>query len=766
MRKNRKINKIVVTLLLASVIIMAGIALVSGAADSKKEQSKIAYGTGDTGKYEVLTNRHTQYVEAETAICQLTTEGFEEKMNNGTLSVWYQEDMQALRIVDLRTGYVWGCIDDKDEYKLNKKWTARATSLCYINYFNFEGKEEAAALSEKTFKTKFKWKKEEFSCEVSARKLGISFKFTGALDEDKFTFAMDDKSIKETGKSKLAKVSFMSFMGSVYEDTIPGYMLVPDGSGALIRFRKAKAYQSGYSRKVYGNDLAIDKDTSGSNLNGNRTDDYATEENQLSLPIWGMVHGENQNGILATIDSGELYTTINVIPAGAGNQTVKFSRAYADFIYRCEYEKRVSNSKVVKVPQDEKNTINPKLTFTFLANEAADYSGMAEIYRDKLLKEKMLPKNEIVKDGDISLFLHVAGSEVKKGFLSNGLAELTTAEQAENIVKKLDKEGITNVSMMLSGWNKGGYHGAAFGSTKFEKKVGREKEIAALRDMLEKQGGSFSLAYNAVDANEDQISINQDAALNATLNTMKKTIPNQSLMYPNTYFLNHEMITKALTKGFRDLSGYNLLLEDLGKYLYSDYTIDHEITRDEARASIVKSIEKAEQNILLDAENLYMVKYASEIIDMPLSGSQYIYETDSVPFLQMVLRGSVNYYSAYSNQGFYSNASVLKMIEYGAYPSFMVMGADNFSLNDTPLENHFSLNYGDWEDKILDVYGKVNGALSKVKGAAITDHNVVAEGVYCTSYDNGTQIYVNYNDEDHTTVDNIVIPAGGYKVEE
>ena len=763
MHKFLNVKKIGAMVLL---LVMVGTVLVSGAANSKKKDEESAYKTGNTGKYEVLTNRHTQYVEVQKASNLLTTENYEEKMNNGTLSVWYNKDLEALRIVDLRSGYVWGCIDDKDEYKLNKKWTKRATSMCYITYFDHEGKEESCALSETTFQSKFKWKKEQFTCEVSAKKLGVSFTFKGSLKDDKLTFEMEDKSIKETKKSKLSKVSFMSFLGSVYEDTIPGYMLVPDGSGALIRFQKAKAYQSGYSRKVYGNDLAIDKDTTTSNLNGNRTDDYATEENQLSLPMWGVVHGENQNGILATIDSGELYTVINAIPAGAVNQTVKFSRAYADFVYRCQYDKRISNAKVLTVPQEEMNEVNPKLTYTFLVDENANYSGMAEVYREKLLKDNMLPDNKVSETGDISLFLHVVGSEVQEGFLKNGLAQLTDVEQAEAMLKDLKKSDITNISMVLSGWNKGGYHGASYGTTKFENKVGSEKEVAALRDKLEKQGGKFSLALNLVSANEDQIKINQDAALNATLNTVQKTIPNQSLMYMSTYYLKHNKMISTMQKSLKSVESYHVLLEDMAKYLYADYTIGKEISRADVKEAIEKTVSKAKQNILLDAENLYLVKYASEIVDIPMSSSQYIYETDSVPFLQVVLRGSVDYYAPYSNQGFYSNASILKMIEYGAYPSFIVMGADNFSLNDTPLENYFSLNYKDWDEKIQSVYKKVNEALSGVKGQAIVGHMVEAEGVYCTTYENGTNIYVNYNDKEYVTKEGVTIPAGGYAVEE
>ncbi len=331
---------------------------------------------------------------------------------------------------------------------------------------------------------------------------------------------------------------------------------------------------------------------------------------------------------------------------------------------------------------------------------------------------------------------------------------------------RLQENGISNIAVTLSGWNQGGYHGASYGSTKFEKQVGTKKEIQALRERLEGQGGSLALILNVMTANEDQINVNRDAALNATLNSLVTTIPNKSLMYQKTYYLHHAKTLEYMNKAFEDLEGFDLLLEDAAKYLYADYAIRHEVTRDEVQKDMVDTVESAKQGLLFDATNLYLLKYADKITDIPVSNSQYVYETDSVPFLQMVLRGSVDYYAPYSNLGFYSNASVLKMIEYGAYPSFMVMGAENFTISDTPLENYFSLNYEDWEARIVEVYGKINDALSRVKGAAMTDHFVVSDGVYCSCYDNNLKIYVNYNEEDYVTENGVTVPAGGYVAEE
>ena len=754
-------------IILPAVSVLVTVTVIVSNVIASRTKVEPSYGIADTSKYEVRTNRHTQYVDTEEAVCLLTTAGFEKKMDNGILSVWYSEELESIRVVDLRTGYVWGCMDDKEAYGLNKKWAARATSICDISYYNMEGKAESAALSEKEFSALYQWGETSFDCEVSAKKLGISFLFTASLEDDRLVFEMKDEDIRETKKNLLASVSFMPFFGAVYKAEVPGYILVPDGSGALIRFQAAKDYQSGYSRKIYGNDLAIDRDITLSNLNATRTDDYATEENQLSLPLWGMVHGENQNGFLATVDSGELYATIQAVPAGAMNKTVKISRAYATFVYRTEYNKRVSNSKTVTMPQEELNRVDAKLTYTFLAGEDANYSGMARTTRSQLLERGLLPEgNQTDRGEDTSLLLHVVGSEVKKGFLSNRLARLTTVDEAEDILERLGDEGISNVSVLLSGWNKGGYHGGSYGTTAFEKNVGSRKEIEKLQEIVRKNGGEFALVVNAVTANKDQIRINQDAALNATLDTVLKEIPNKSLMYQTTYYMRHTRVKDALEKAFRKLDGFDLLLEGIGTYLYSDYTIRDENSRDEVQAELLDTVARAEQKLLLDGQNLYMLNYASGLVNVPVSNSQYVYETDSVPFLQMVIRGSVDYYAPYSNQGFYSEASILKMIEYGAYSSFMVMGADNFSLNDTPLENYFSLNFNDWEEKIYEVYGKVNEALSPVLGAEMVSHKAEAEGVYCTVYNNGCKVWVNYNEESYTSTSGITVPACGYAVEE
>ena len=60
------------------------------------------------------------------------------------------------------------------------------------------------------------------------------------------------------------------------------------------------------------------------------------------------------------------------------------------------------------------------------------------------------------------------------------------------------------------------------------------------------------------------------------------------------------------------------------------------------------------------------------------------------------------------------------MIEYGAYPSFMLTNADNYALHDTPLEDYFSLEYTSWKSVAADIYSKINSALKHTEGQSIT----------------------------------------------
>ena len=135
-----------------------------------------------------------------------------------------------------------------------------------------------------------------------------------------------------------------------------------------------------------------------------------------------------------------------------------------------------------------------------------------------------------------------------------------------------------------------------------------------------------------------------------------------------------------------------------------------------------------------------------------------MYETDSVPFLQLVLSGNMTMIAPYANHGFYSKIDLLKSIEYNVYPSYLLTEADNLDLVKTTLADESSTKFSNWEATIRASYGFVTDVLKQVEGQRMLNHIRVNDTVFAVTYENGT-VYVNYGAADYALNANTVIPA-------
>lgn len=184
----------------------------------------------------------------------------------------------------------------------------------------------------------------------------------------------------------------------------------------------------------------------------------------------------------------------------------------------------------------------------------------------------------------------------------------------------------------------------------------------------------------------------------------------------------------------------------------------HEITLEVTLGDMGKVVRLAQHSM----EELNRI-YCSAYYDMPLTNSQFQFETDSVPFLPIVFKGSLDYFTPYVNEGLFSQTDVLKMVEYGAYPAYVLTGKQNFDISDTASNQLFSTYIEEWQGNIVDTYGKIDKALRQVAGSTIEDREVLREGVVRVTYANGVEIYVNYLGTDYTD-GGIKVPAQDYLV--
>jgi hypothetical protein len=119
-----------------------------------------------------------------------------------------------------------------------------------------------------------------------------------------------------------------------------------------------------------------------------------------------------------------------------------------------------------------------------------------------------------------------------------------------------------------------------------------------------------------------------------------------------------------------------------------------------------------------------------------------------------VLRGYVDLYSTYLNFSSNQDLDVLKCIEYGVYPAYLITDKASHHLSDTLSNNLYATEYGRVRDKMISQYTKIKTALDPVAGAQIVGREVLALGVVEVTYSNGVAIVVDYNTMEYEVINN------------
>ncbi|WP_113074300.1 DUF5696 domain-containing protein [Petrotoga sp. 9PW.55.5.1] len=708
-------------------------------------------------KNEISNIGSNRYTKPENSVHFVTNKldlnGYEKILEDDYVEIYYKDKNASIRIVNKNNNYIWGGLPSEKPSDMNTTWSGIGNSLVSIDYFDKAGIERKTSIAANDVVRDYRILEDKVLFSIIFERLKISFDFSMKLEKGTLIFNLDSESIREEGDYMLAAIYFFPFLGTVRGDEIEGYMFIPDGPGALIRFDEPFKYLSPFEKRIYGKDYAIDHLYEVNDLRVSRPNDFATEEKTVLMPIFGMVHGPKQNAFFAQVTQGEEYASILATPAGI---LTNYNWVSAKFIYRQKYLQPTSRSGGgVQVVQPNKNEFMAEIRYYFLSDEDADYVGMAKLYRNILEVEGILNSSERI-DSQIPLHISILGSDLEKGFISNNVKRITSAKQMEDILQDLCSYGIYNLTLVLKGWQKGGINGSKISEFNFEKLLGDKEEILAISDLVEKNGGRFYFYENPVSATEFQIDFRQDGAHSLSQDLIKLQRDNEYIWIKDRYLVRIDKVVEYLEKKatlYIVNNMKNMAIDELGSKLYAENQRRSIVTRSEAK----KMIDNSMPNILKDLENLaiftpnqYLWKYSSEIFHIPMVNSQYIYETDTVPFIQIVLKGKIDYYAPYSNMGFYSPTDVLKLIEYGAYPSFIISATKNDELKYTPVaDNYYSTNYEDWVDIIIDTYNTVNEALSKVEGKQIMNRTVLEEGIIKVDYEGNISIILNYTSYDY-----------------
>lgn len=535
----------------------------------------------------------------------------------------------------------------------------------------------------------------------------------------------------------------------------PGYMLVPDGSGALIRFEDYASKLSGYTGYVYSDNLAQQRQ------HFNTVPNYVPFENP-TMPLFGVAVGNQQAAFLAYATSGEEFMQVIARPNDSSDSynLTNYNIIHSRFVYNKVYT-QYYNEFGGNYPSlfENRNRFDVNMNYAFLSGDgsttgySADYVGMALKYRDVLHARGILSYKEDTT-GDIPTRIDFVMSDAKNALVGTQDVVVTTIKQVEKILTQLKDDGVTNINSGLYGYQKGGITLGHKSKPNWSNSIGSKGEFDKVITNLAKAGIDVSLALNYSQVTEEQMSLTRNVSKHVNGWYIEETDRRKVGVAQEFYLARPSKIVswiKSNEKATRSLGIESMTFEGFTNRLYADYS-GQDTTVTKAIELYQNALDQISEKHLVNAvkPNQYLWAYTDRFLQTPMFSSQYLVQTDTVPFLQLVLNQSMELFSTYVNFSFYNQRDILRMIDYNTYPAFVLTHNPSYELASTNAADYYSTQYIYYMDMIKNVQAQMNGALSSVQNAKWINRTVLAPGVILNAYDNGIKIVINYTDTAYT----------------
>ena len=162
---------------------------------------------------------------------------------------------------------------------------------------------------------------------------------------------------------------------------------------------------------------------------------------------------------------------------------------------------------------------------------------------------------------------------------------------------------------------------------------------------------------------------------------------------------------------------------------------------------MLQTLKNAGYQLAVDGTNAYALPYADRIYNLPVESSHTRLETYDVPFVAMVLHGYIPMYAEPINSGSNYQKAILQAIESGAGISYQLMSSENSLLFQTDYTDYMSLSQQIWMEEIQTTIQSVLHRVSGLGNQRIVFHEQLKEDLVRITYENGTQIILNYSQQ-------------------
>lgn len=535
------------------------------------------------------------------------------------------------------------------------------------------------------------------------------------------------------------------------ENPVEGYMIIPDGTGAVINYNNGKGnYSTVYSQKVYGRNYT------------NVPIQQPRTMEQAYFPL--SAHVMNNKALVAIVTDGDSDVTVNAQINGQGNQT--YNSLYYDFELRGSDDFELSGEntalKVFEKGDIKLGTI--AVTYYPLTTEDKDdeinYADVAKVYRDYLVDKTSMKSK--VGDDSTSLYVDFFGGVIKSksilGIPFDLQTEITTFEQAQEILKKLKDAGADDIVVNYNDWTSKSIDGKISTSADAASTVGGDGDF---EDLIEYGKENGIVVYPAMDNMEMESSTWGYFTFTSTAIRVSNSYSRQTrynpafgaesgvapaLLTPTAY----TKVFSELIDSFNDEELNNISFGGYSSKLVSDYSSSNYSNRKATIETIVNGYKDAQENIgsvLADQANAYVIPYVDHITNVPVYSSGFNIVDYDIPLYQMIVHGYVPYSTKAINASSNSDETFLLALAYGSSVHYDMIYADASVLLDTDYNDLYYANYKDWIDAAANQSEAVDKVLSSLGKYVITNYEYDAENAVATT------TYGTENGEEKATVE-------------
>ncbi len=582
------------------------------------------------------------------------------------------------------------------------------------------------------------------------------------LDGDDLLVEVPLQEIEYKSDYPISNLTILPFFGAGGAED-EGFMLIPEGGGALINFNNGKTAQNNYYANMYGWDMALNRQA-------------VVHNTRAYFNAYGISKGNDS--FVCILEEGASYASIYADIAGKLN-SYNYVNAVYSIALREKYDVgEIANSSIyVYIPELPEGSLVQRYRFV----DSGSYSDMAKDYQAYLTDkyESYMVMNE---DTEAPVAVEILGAvdKVKQilGVPVSRPLKLTSFEEAADIISELKNDGLNNMSVKLSGWANGGMNQKLFNRIKPVSDLGSKKDLQNLINTADELGvdvyldGVTQYAYDSSILNGFVVFTDAARFISKEKAELYKysTVTYSKLEDEDPYYLLRPDLAQEMTEklsAYAAKYGAGISFRETGMDLSADYYVDDMRSREEVLHQQVEEFKKlsdAGQKIMINMGNDYAAIYSDMITNMDLQGSEYTIIDTYVPFYQMALHGFVNYTGEALNLTGETEDELLRSAEYGAGLSFTLMNETAFVLQKTLYTEYFGSDYAAWHDQLVEIYTRYNAELGHTFNQKMTGHEQITAELSCTMYEDGTKVYVNYSYLDLTTEDGIVVPARDYKV--